>query len=171
MESNVESTCCFIGHRNTEKTEELENRIYSLCYELIANRGVKRFLFGSKSNFDTICLSVLDRLKQEFVSITRIYVRAEYQLIDEDYRKYLLEFYDDTYFPQKLEKAGVASYVERNRIIIEESDYCVFYYEKNYIPETKHSKDALYQRKPKSGTALAYGYAKKKNKKIINLAK
>ena len=58
-------------------------------------------------------------------------------------------------------EAGRASYVERNQAMINDSDYCVFYYDKNYFPLTR----------TKSGTKLAYEYAVRKNKKVINLFK
>ncbi len=66
--------------------------------------------------------------------------------------------------------SGRASYVERNQAMINDSDYCIFYYDENYKPEKrKHSKrnSAYYQ--PKSGTKLAYNYAKKNNKIIYNV--
>ncbi len=55
--------------------------------------------------------------------------------------------------------AGRASYVERNQAMINDSDFCIFYYNKNYIPKTK----------TKSGTKIAYEYALRKKKNIINL--
>lgn len=51
--------------------------------------------------------------------------------------------------------SGRVSYVERNQAMINDSDYCIFYYDENY--------------QPKSGTALAYTYAKQKKKQIINI--
>ena len=65
--------------------------------------------------------------------------------------------------------AGKASYVERNRAIIDDSDYCIFYYDENYMSKLRqYSKDSIYYQ-PKSGTKLAYEYAKRKNKVIINV--
>ena len=75
--------------------------------------------------------------------------------------EYLLGFYEETYFPQKIEKAGKYSYVERNYEMIDESAYCVFYYDKNYLPPTKTN----------SGTKIAYEYALRKKKTVINLFK
>ena len=65
---------------------------------------------------------------------------------------------------------GKAAYVERNYEMIDNSDYCVVYYDKDYIPpRRKNSKRDLIEYQPMSGTKLAYDYAKKKNKKVINL--
>ena len=53
--------------------------------------------------------------------------------------------------------AGKASYIERNTAMIDNSDYCIFYYDENISKNYK------------SGTKIAYDYAKRKNKTIINL--
>ena len=48
--------------------------------------------------------------------------------------------------------------------MIDESDYCIFYYNENYVPITKKQNQSKV-----SGTKLAYEYAVKKNKHIINV--
>ena len=54
--------------------------------------------------------------------------------------------------------------------MIETSDYCIFYYDENYEPEMrKYSRHSIGYYQPKSGTALAYTYAKQKKKHIINV--
>ena len=69
-----------------------------------------------------------------------------------------------------MEKAGKASYVERNQEMINQSDYCIVYYDDNYLPpRRKNSRRDLTDYQPKSGTAIAYDYAVKKKKKIINV--
>ena len=68
-----------------------------------------------------------------------------------------------------MEKAGKASYVERNQEMINKSDFCVIYYDENYLPpRRKNSRRDLFDYQPKSGTAVVYDYAVKKKKKIIN---
>ncbi len=63
-----------------------------------------------------------------------------------------------------------ASYIERNFAMIDASDICVFYYDENYKPLLrKYSKKCIGYYQPKSGTALAYKYAKQKNKIIYNV--
>ena len=66
--------------------------------------------------------------------------------------------------------AGKSSYIQRNYAMIDKSDYCIFYYDKNYEPDMrKYSKTSIGYYQPKSGTALAYIYAKQKKKNIINI--
>ena len=117
------------------------------------------------SEFDDLSWEVVTALKGKYPFIKRVYVRSAYPYIDERYEKYLLESYEETYFPPKLEKAGKYSYVERNCEMIDSSIYCVFYYNESYVPKVNEKP------KKKSGTKIAYNYAIKKNKKIINLYK
>lgn len=90
--------------------------------------------------------------------------------IDEDYTNYLLEMYEGTYFPEKIRKSGKASYVERNREMIDKSKFCVVYYDESYLPpRIRNSRRGLTDYQPKSGTKLAYDYAVKKELTIINV--
>jgi len=150
------NTCCFIGHRTINETEELKKQLYKTVETLIAVKRVNTFLFGSKSRFNDLCYEVVSGLKQRYPNIKRVYVRAEYPVIGEEYENYLSEFYEETFFPQKIIKAGRAIYNERNSIMIDSSESCVFYFDNQNAP-------------PKSGTKAAFNYAKKRNKEIINL--
>ena len=97
-------------------------------------------------------------------------MRAEFPYIDENYTAYLLKSYDHTYYPERLIGAGKATYVERNYEMIDNSNYCVIYYDENYMPpRRKNSRRDLFDYQPKSGTKLAYDYAVNKVVKIVNL--
>ena len=157
---------CFIGHRNIEKTESLIDAVKETILFLLS-KGVSTFLFGSKSAFDELSLEIVSKLKKDFPFIKRIYVRAVYPYIDKSYEEYLLKYYDETYFPPSLKNAGKSSYVRRNYEMIDSSTYCVFYYNENYILPSKLKTIS----RPKSGTKIAYEYALKNGKHIINLYK
>ncbi len=163
---------CFIGHKTIEKTEELISSLKETVVTLI-NKGVITFFFGSMSEFDALSWEVVTELKKEHPCIRRVYVRSAYQYINEAYEKYLLKSYEETYFPPKIEKAGKYSYVERNCEMIDSSTYCVFYYNENYItPLKRQSKyNTTVTLRRNSGTKIAYNYAEKKKKTIINLYK
>lgn len=150
-------TASFIGHRHIRSENSLLQIIHREIYTLIARKGVDTFLFGSRSQFDDICLKIVSDMKTEFPHIKRIYVRAEYPVISKSYTDYLLRIYDGTYFPSEILDAGKAIYVERNRIMIDNSDFCIFYYDKT------RADDKF------SGTRLAYKYALSQNKNILNL--
>ena len=77
---------------------------------------------------------------------------------EEDYEKYLLEFYEYTYFPESALNAGKAVYIKRNREMIDKSRFCVFYYSKTSEPTKRNS-----------GTKIAYDYAVHKKRKIYSM--
>ena len=152
----MQTTCCFFGHRTINETEELRMKITEAVERLITDEKVDTFLFGSKSRFDSFCLEIVSELKEKYPHIKRVYVRAEYLNITDDYKKYLLELYDDTYYPEKLIGAGRAAYVERNYEMINNSKYCIIYYEKSHAPTRR-----------KSGTKIALDYAAKQGREIM----
>lgn len=155
MQSNV---CCFIGHRTIIETEELKTKLLTTVERLIVEEKVDTFLFGSKSRFNTLCYELVTELKEKYPYIRRVYVRAEFSVIDCSYEQYLLEHYEKSYYPEKVIGAGRAAYVQRNREMIDKSKFCVFYYEEGQAPTAR-----------KSGTKLALDYARKKGREIIRL--
>ncbi|MBQ7798788.1 MAG: hypothetical protein IJ371_06675 [Clostridia bacterium] len=159
--------CCFIGHRKIEYSVELEQKLTELVENLIVKFNVGIFLFGSKSQFNDLCWDIVTKLKQKYPYIKRIYVRAEYNY-DDNTIAYLLERYEQTFFSRQIEHAGKYSYVERNQIMIRQSDYCVFYYNKDYIPQRRQSKNNI-SSPNQSGTKLAFDYATRQKKKVFNV--
>ena len=165
-----DKACCFFGHRKINETPELTERLESVIESLIKEKAVNIFYFGSKSEFDSLCLKVVTDLKEKYPHIKRIYVRAEFPYIDDSYKKYLLESYEDTYYPEKMINAGRAAYVERNYEMINNSRYCICYYDENYMPpRRKNSRRDLTDYQPKSGTRMAFDYANKRNLMIYNV--
>jgi len=177
-------TCSFFGHRKIELTEKLKQKVKEVVEELIVNHNVLTFLFGSRSNFDDLCFEIVCELKEQYPNIKRIcytcksegcYLENERQKWEEYYsriekREVHMICFDEEYEHKTKYTAGKASYVERNQAMINDSDYCIFYYDENYKPPfRKYSKRCVCEYQPKSGTALAYAYAKQKKKILINL--
>lgn len=152
------NTCCFFGHRTINETEELKAKLYKTIENLVVNENVDTFLFGSKSRFDSLCLELVTKLKEKYPHIKRIYVRAEFPVISDNYKDYLLESYEDTYYPEKIIDSGRGAYVERNFEMINQSRFCLVYYDESYAPS-----------KRKSGTKIALAYAIKHQKTILLL--
>ncbi len=151
-----EKTCCFWGHRKIYKDEKLEITLDNIIENLIIHHNVRTFLFGSRSEFDSLCHERVSLLKIKYPYIKRIYVRAEYPNIDQSYLSFLLKSFEQTYYPPKISKAGKATYIERNYELINKSCFCVVYY-----------NESLLQTGKRSGTKIALDYARKKGKKII----
>ncbi len=153
-----ENTCCFFGHRKINETEQLKAKLVEIIEQLIVEEKIDTFLFGSKSRFNSLCLELVTEIKEKYPYIKRVYVRAEYPDIDEQYTNYLIESYEDTYYPEHIIGSGKAAYVERNYEMINKSRFCIVYYDKQYAPTTH-----------KSGTKIALDYAIKKCKNIISV--
>ena len=173
--------CCFIGHRKIKETNELRERLKEIIEDMIINKNIREFLFGSKSEFDSLCHQEVSELKIKYENIKRIkytcksegcYLEGE----KNKWKKILshrlnLKEKIDCYEEEKEFKekyvSRKASYIERNQEMIDDSEYCVFYYDEEYEPIPKN-KTAVY-RKQRSGTEIAYFYAKRKGKAIINV--
>lgn len=180
----ISKTTCIIGHRDVELSNEDLNKLKELFENLIIKNNVKIFLFGSRSNFDFICHKIVTELKAKYSFIQRkCYTCRSETCILESERKYWEELYsnfhkkeihllgveEEVEFKNKW-TCGKASYVERNQAMINDSDICVFYYNENYQPKnSKYSKRSISYCKPKSGTKIAFNYAKQKKKKIVNV--
>lgn len=153
-----ENTCCFFGHRIINETEDLISKLKEMIEKLIIDEKVSVFLFGSKSRWNDLCLELVTEIKEKYPHIKRVYVRAEYPDINEQYKSYLLETYEETYYPEKIIGAGRVAYVERNYEMIDNSDFCIVYYHEPNAPTTR-----------KSGTKIALDYAIKKGKYIMKM--
>ena len=161
----MEHSVCFIGHRMINDTPELRKRLQSVLQELI-DTGTTDFIFGDHSAFDSLCYDSVTKLKEKYTEIKRINFRCDYEDADDYTMQFLIAGYEESICPKGIGSAGRASYVERNRTMIRESDVCVFYYDENYIPSGR--KHGAADCKSQSGTAIAYAYAESKKKKIIN---
>ena len=177
-------TCSFFGHRKIQKTEELILRLQNLLTYLIEQKGVQIFLFGSKSEFNTLCHEIVTRLKQKYPQIQRrVYTCRSEACVLEKERAYFERVYSQVSkqtitllgFEEEVEHktkytAGKAQYIKRNQSMIDDSDFCVFYYDKEYTPPTKREyRGGTPTYQPNSGTKLAYEYAQKKKKQTINV--
>ena len=116
---------CFIGHRVVENKEKTILLLKEAVIALI-KQGVTTFLFGEIGEFDRLAWKVVSELKEEFPFLKRVYVRAAYPYINKDYEKYLHEFYEETYFPAKIKKAGKNAYVARNYEMVDNSTHLCF---------------------------------------------
>lgn len=176
--------CSFFGHRNTKLTEEQYQELKRIIEDMIVNQNVLTFLFGSRSHFNDICHLAVTELKEKYPNIKRIaYTCKSETCILESERQKWEKIYSNLEkrevhllgVEQEVEHktkytSGRASYVERNQAMINDSDYCVFYFDENYEPKMrKNSKQSVIGYQPKSGTKLAYDYAKQKRKTIYNI--
>lgn len=147
----------FLGHRKIENHEKIRSITTAVIAKLI-DQGADTFLFGSRSEFDSLCYEIVSDFKRSNPRLQRIYVRAEYEIISDEYTSYLLERFESTFFPKEVSNAGRAAYIKRNQVMIDLCDLAVIYYDKNYSPAKTHS-----------GTARAVEYLLKRKKRFINI--
>ena len=162
--------CSFFGHRDTEQTEELKQKVRETVERLIVEEGVDTFLFGSRSKFDELCHMVVTELKEKYPHIQRIAYLCKHESgclagegKDEQHRikeltrrdVYVREF-EDIKRSDRVNSAGRVSYVERNQWMVDESDITFIHIDKGYCIKNKNS-----------GTALIYRYAKSRKRIIV----
>lgn len=152
----------FIGHRKINITNTLKYNLYAAIEKILYDFPDTEFLFGSNSEFDFLCLQTINNLRLRFPYLKRIYVRAKMENLNESYEKYLHSIYDNTFFPNEIKNTGKALYVERNKVMIDMCDKLFVYYDPHYTVSTKKGFSS------NSGTKIAFKYALKSNKEIIN---
>ena len=153
---------------------------------LVNKEGVTTFLFGSRSEFDTLCHSIVTDLKAKYPHIKRkaYTCRSETCTLENEREKWeeiyshfekrpvtLLGVEEEVEHKTKW-TSGKAQYVERNYAMIDDSHFCVFYYDPYYQPpRRKYSKRSVGDYQPKSGTQLAsdYAYQRKRGGKDITV--
>lgn len=166
----MDKAVCFIGHRKIEDTTELRTTLAKTLADLIENQGIANFLFGDKSAFDSLCYDMVTEIQKEYPHIRRIKYRKDTPVLDEYSKPLFIKGYEDSICPEGVEKAGKASYIKRNQAMIDASEICIFYYNEDYLPDKiKISKTAVNSYQPKSGTKIAFDYAMKQGKEIVNL--
>ena len=175
--------CSFIGHRKIENIDSIKEKLKQIITHLITYHNVDTFLFGSRSDFNAICHLVVNELKLTYPQIKRIAYTCTHETCNLERDKKELQklfcllprhsnqwLYVDEEVKYKTKfTSGKASYILRNKAMIDNSGYCVFFFDTNYNVTIRKSSNNSYQ-KTKSGTQIAYQYAKQKKKHIINIA-
>lgn len=174
--------CCFIGHRVIEVTEGLVLKLENLIIKLI-EEGVTTFLFGSNSQFDDLCYKLVSKLQLKNNKIKKVAYSLKSEIVFSQEKKEImqnllidiakdysyLKDYDEVANNERWVNSCKASYILRNKAMIDDSDYCVFFYNVNYNVTDKVLSNKMIIRKRESGTKQMYEYAQKKGKNIINL--
>ena len=175
--------CCFIGHRKIKMTDEMKEKLKNFIEYLIVELKVSVFLFGSVSQFDDLCHEIVTNLKEKYPHIERVVYPCRSEGYTLETEKAQRERVFSNFFKTEVKilgveravyfknvyTAGKASYIERNYAMIDDSDYCVFFYDEDYqVKVDVFSNNVL---SSKSGTKIAYDYAVKKKKKIFNIFK
>lgn len=133
--------CSFFGHRDVLCDSQLEQKLFALVEYLIVCCKVTVFLFGSRSNFDSLCYKVVSKLKQKYSFIKRVAYTCKSETCvlpsQAEKTKKIYSHFDnlnlqvfevEEEFEHKTKYTSCrASYVKRNQSMIDNSDFCVFF--------------------------------------------
>jgi uncharacterized phage-like protein YoqJ len=143
-------TCCFFGHRNIFCTNELLPLVIEKAEQLILS-GFDSFLFGGYGDFDNLCFHAIQTLKPKHPQIKTVFVQAYYNPHESD-MEYFKSKHDEVTFPE-IDTPARFAISRRNQIMIDMSDYCIFYVGCSF-----------------GGAYQALQYARRKKKPFLNLA-
>lgn len=143
----------FLGHRNLVKSKELYEEIKNAILSNTRNDETTKFYCGGYGNFDDLCASVCrsikERLDAEIVYVTPYISENEQKKIDSLIK---LKLYDYSLYPPIEATPPKFAISKRNEWIVDKADLIIAYVSHNY-----------------GGAYRSLLYAKRKNKRIINL--
>ena len=147
----------FIGHREVKNAPLVELKIARTLERKFPEAVC--FNFGSNSQFNDLCWQVVSTMQQRNCNIemNNFCCGNEKPFLKEN-KVDGKQYFDNIIFPENAKNAGKRIYVERNKALIDASDVLIFYYNANYKPAFSNS-----------GTKIAFEYAARCNKVIINL--
>lgn len=140
------------GHRNLYAYREVEERLYPILRDLIQTKECVEIYIGRNGEFDIFAASIVKKLQKSFgkekIGMTLI---LPYPQKDMEYYE---QYYDSIMIPEPIESTHPKGAItRRNEWMIEQCDFFICY--------AKHKN---------GGTYNALKYARKLEKKILNLA-
>ena len=143
----------FCGHSQVIFTDKEKSVLRNILVDEINKNPTCKFYLGGYGDFDGLCLRTLKDLKADFPEIELIFITP---YLDKNYSK--LEFakynYDDVIFPPIESVPRKFAILKRNEWMVEQADLVIAYVKYSW-----------------GGAAKALEYAKRKKKRIINIAK
>lgn len=143
----------FFGHSNCLFNDDIKKQLKNILLDEIIKNPISKFYLGGYGDFDGLCLRTLKDLKADFPEIELIFITP---YLDKSYSK--LEFakyhYDDVIFPPIESVPRKFAILKRNEWMVEQADLVIAYVKYSW-----------------GGAAKALEYAKRKKKRIINVAK
>ena len=141
----------FFGHRRIYNIREIEEKLVPILNELILTKEYVEFYIGRNGDFDEFVASVIKRVQKQLDRDNNVMILTlPYTVKDIEYYE---NYYDEIVIPDAIGKAHPkAAITLRNRWMVDTADLVIAYIE--------HEEGGAY---------AAVKYAKKGNKKVINL--
>ncbi|MCL2637569.1 MAG: DUF1273 domain-containing protein [Oscillospiraceae bacterium] len=158
-----EHTACFTGHREVENISETRKRLIEASFSLI-NRGVRHFLVGGAMGFDITAGEDIFFIREAIhhmvgeIKLT-IVLPCSFDIFTKKWKEkdkkrldYLMTLTNENIILQ--EEYSADCYKMRNTYLVDNSQYCICYYDKN---------------KFRSGTGQTVRMAEKQGLELINI--
>jgi hypothetical protein len=149
-------TVSFFGHRNVERSTEIENCLDKLLRELITRKEYTEFLIGRDGDFDLLASAAIKRAVREYsygnthFTLVLPYLKAEYRDNENEY----LNYYDEVEICAESAGSYPKSAIQiRNRNLVDRSDLVICC--------IQHKSGGAYK---------TVQYAEKQGKTVVNLA-
>lgn len=145
----------FLGHREIGGDAELRERILGVLLPLVAAGEEVCFFFGGYGAFDGLCAEVCRGMRREHGNIRMIYVTPYVTPSAQREMRYLLKegFFDETVYPPLETVPPRFAIVRRNEWMVLQADLVL-----------------AYVARPFGGAYGGLCYARRKKKRVINLA-
>ena len=141
--------CTFFGHR--EILEDIEEKLYDAVEKLITECGVDSFYIGNQGSFDSCAKKVVKKLSEKYPQIRYSIVLA---YMPTNTRRDEYFDFSDTIVPDASARSHPRyAIAARNKWMLERADFVVAYVKRDI-----------------GGAARFVSEAKKKGKKVINIA-
>ena len=143
----------FFGHSNCLFNDDIKKQLKNILVGEIIKNPTCKFFLGGYGDFDGLCLRTLRELKHDFPTIEILFITP---YLDKNYSKLELAkyYYDDVIFPPIESVPRKFAILKRNEWMVEQADLVIAFVKYSW-----------------GGAAKALEYAKRKKKRIINIAK
>ena len=141
----------FFGHRRIYNIREIEEKLVPILNELILTKEYVEFYIGRNGDFDEFVASVIKRVQKQLDRDNNVMILTlPYTVKDIEYYE---DYYDEIVIPDAIGRAHPkAAITLRNRWMVDTADLIIAYIERE-----------------EGGAYSAVKYAKKLNKKVVNI--
>lgn len=143
----------FCGHSDYLFSDDIKEQLKNILKNEIIKNPTCKFYLGGYGDFDCLCLRTLKNLKNDFPDIELIFITP---YLDKNYSKLELAkyYYDDVIFPPIESVPRKFAILKRNEWMVEQAELVIAYVKYSW-----------------GGAVKTLEYAKRKKKRIINIAK
>ena len=143
----------FCGHAQISGLGEYEEKFLGILRETVGDQPADMYL-GGYGDFDNFAYECCKKYKETHPNISLVFV-TPYLTVDyqRNHLQYEQKRYDSILYPEIEDKPKRYAIIYRNKYMVEKSDYVIAYVSHDW-----------------GGAYTTYKYAKRKGKKIFNLA-